>query len=96
MMPRWYSKFLGGATRVGDLVGLASSNHGATNAGAFVTGATFCAACDQQRAGSPFLQQLNAGHETPGGVSYTVVETRYDEIVTPFTSAFLAGGAKPT
>jgi triacylglycerol esterase/lipase EstA (alpha/beta hydrolase family) len=93
MMPRWYIKFLGGASKVDDLVGLAPSNHGTTNPGAFVTGATVCEACDQQRAGSPFLQQLNAGDETPGNVSYTVVETRYDEIVTPFTSAFLAGGA---
>jgi triacylglycerol lipase len=93
MMPRWYIKFLGGAPKVDDLVGLAPSNHGTTNAGAFVAGATFCPACDQQRAGSPFLQKLNAGDETPGSVSYTVVETRYDEIVTPFTSAFLAPGA---
>jgi hypothetical protein len=44
-------------------------------------------------AGSPFLTQLNAGDETPGGVSYTVIETRYDEVVLPYTSAFLAGGA---
>jgi triacylglycerol esterase/lipase EstA (alpha/beta hydrolase family) len=93
MMPRWYIKFLGGATKVDDLVGLAPSNHGTTNPGAFVTGQTVCEACDQQRAGSAFLTQLNAGDETPGNVSYTVVETRYDEIVTPFTSAFLAGGA---
>src|SRR3954452_15783804 len=92
MMPRWYIKFLGGAAKVDDLVGLAPSNHGTTNAGAFVAGETFCPACDQQRAGSSFLQQLNAGDETPGAVSYTVVETRYDEIVTPFTSAFLAAG----
>jgi triacylglycerol lipase len=92
MMPRWYIKFLGGAAKVDDLVGLAPSNHGTTNPGAFVAGATFCPACDQQRAGSPFLQQLNAGDETPGAVSYTVVETRYDEVVTPFTSAFLAPG----
>jgi triacylglycerol lipase len=60
--------------------------------GALVAGATFCPACDQQRAGSAFLQQLNAGDETPGSVSYTVVETRYEEVVTPFTSAFLAPG----
>jgi triacylglycerol esterase/lipase EstA (alpha/beta hydrolase family) len=92
MMPRWYIKFLGGAPKVDDLVGLAPSNHGTTNAGAFVAGATFCPACDQQRAGSPFLRQLNAGDETPGDVSYTVVETRYDKIVTPFTSAFLVPG----
>jgi triacylglycerol lipase len=92
MMPRWYIKFLGGAAKVDDLVGLAPSNHGTTNPGAFVAGATFCPACDQQRAGSSFLQKLNAGDETPGHVSYTVVETRYDEVVTPFTSAFLAPG----
>jgi triacylglycerol lipase len=92
MMPRYYIKFLGGETKVDDLVGLAPSNHGTTNPGAFITGQTVCVACDQQRAGSEFLQQLNAGDETPGRVSYTVIETRYDEVVTPFTSAFLAGG----
>ncbi len=93
MMPRYYIKFLGGATKVDDLVGLAASNHGTTNPGAFVAGATVCTACDQQRAGSDFLAHLNAGDETPGAVSYTVVETRYDEVVTPYTSAFLAGGS---
>jgi len=25
------------------------------------------------------------------GVGYTVIETRYDEVVTPFQSAFLSG-----
>jgi hypothetical protein len=93
MMPRHYIKFLGGATKVDDLVGLAPSNHGTTNPGALVAGATVCPACDQQRAGSAFLTQLNDGDETPGPVSYTVVQTRYDEVVTPYTSAFLAGGA---
>ena len=92
MMPRYYIKFLGGDSKVDDLVGLAPSNHGTTNPGAFVTGATVCEACDQQRAGSDFLQQLNAGDETPGPVSYTVVETKYDEVVTPYSSAFLATG----
>jgi triacylglycerol esterase/lipase EstA (alpha/beta hydrolase family) len=96
MMPRYYIKFLGGDSKVDDLVGLAPSNHGTTNPGAFVTGATICMACDQQRAGSDFLQQLNAGDETPGPVSYTVVETRYDEVVTPYTSAFLATGPNTT
>jgi hypothetical protein len=92
MMPRWYIKFDGGASKVDDLVGLAPSNHGTTNPGAFVAGATFCPACLQQRAGSSFLSTLNAGDETPGNVSYTVVETSHDEVVTPFTSAFLAPG----
>jgi triacylglycerol lipase len=93
MMPRYYIKFLGGDKNVDDLVGLAPSNHGTTNPAAFVTGATLCQACAQQMAGSPFLTQLNTGDETPGGVSYTVIETRYDEVVVPYTSAFLAGGA---
>jgi triacylglycerol lipase len=93
MMPRWYLTFLGGAAKVDDLVGLAPSNHGTTNPGAFLAGATLCPACDQQRAGSAFLQQLNAGDETPGDVSYTSIETRYDEVVTPYTSAFLAPGS---
>ena len=90
MMPRYYLKFLGGASKVDDLVGLAPSNHGTDNPGALVAGATFCPACDQQRAGSPFLTNLNAGDETPGAVSYTQIETRYDEVVTPYTSGFLA------
>lgn len=92
MMPRYYLKFLGGAGKVDDLVGLASSNHGTDNPGALVAGATFCPACDQQRAGSAFLTNLNASDETPGAVSYTVIETKYDEVVTPYTSAFLAPG----
>jgi hypothetical protein len=58
-----------------------------------VTGETVCEACDQQSAGSAFLQQLNVGDETPGRVSYTVVQTQYDEVVTPYTSAFLEPGA---
>src|SRR3954454_12546457 len=47
MMPRWYIKFDGGASKVDDLVGLAPSNHGTTTPGALITGATFCPACLQ-------------------------------------------------
>src|SRR5689334_15991984 len=50
MMPRYYIKFLGGDKKVDDLVGLAPSNHGTTNPGAFVAGATVCEACAQQMA----------------------------------------------
>jgi len=91
MMPRYYIKNLGGASKVDDLVGLAPSNHGTTNPGAFLADPRLCAACRQQAAGSAFLTALNSGDETPGDVDYTVVETRYDEVVTPYTSAFLAG-----
>jgi triacylglycerol lipase len=89
MMPRYYIKNLGGATRVDDLVGLAPSNHGTTTP--LAPYAVGCPACMEQVFGSPFLTALNAGDETPGPVSYTVVETKYDEVVTPYTSAFLSG-----
>jgi triacylglycerol lipase len=92
MMPRYYLKFLGGAGKVDDLIGLAPSNHGTSNPGALLLdGAGACDSCGQQATGSAFLTNLNAGDETPGNVSYTVVETRYDEVVIPYTSAFLSG-----
>jgi len=95
MMPRFYIKFLGGARRVEDLVGLAPSNHGTRNPAAAIV-APGCPACAQQEAGSRFLRKLNRRDETPGPVSYTVVETRRDEVVTPFSSAFLDPGPRTT
>jgi triacylglycerol esterase/lipase EstA (alpha/beta hydrolase family) len=98
MMPRFYLRFLGGTARVHRLVGLAPSNHG-TNlnglqqlAAAFAT-ATDCDACLQQLSGSAFLANLNAGGDTQPNVGYTVIESRFDEVVTPFTSAFLSGSS---
>lgn len=101
MMPRYYLKNLGGAAEVHTLVGLSPSNHGTTLNGLFVlsnffpganqfTGA-LCPACEQQRAGSAFITALNSGGETVPGVEYTVIQTRYDQVVTPYTSAFLSG-----
>ena len=104
MMPRWFLRFDGGAHDVHDLVGLAPSNHGTTVGGLstlFDTATTLglpapltlvqCPACTQQLAGSDFLQQLNAQGDTVPGVRYTVIETVDDEVVTPYTSAFLSG-----
>jgi triacylglycerol esterase/lipase EstA (alpha/beta hydrolase family) len=91
MMPRYFLKNLGGAAVVEDLVGLAPSNHGTTNP--FAPIAFGCPACRQQAAGSAFLRELNAGDESPGAVSYTQLVTRYDEVVTPYTSGFLAPDA---
>ena len=89
MMPRYYIKFLGGAFKVDDLVGFSPSNHGTTTPLAPPAGMLGCTSCAQQAAGSPFLQQLNAGDQTPAPVTYTVLETRNDEVVTPYQSEFL-------
>ena len=100
-MPRYYLKFLGGAGKVHTLVGLSPSNHGTTVDGIgvlarFFPGGerftdTLCPACEEQIVGSAFLAELNSGGDTVPGVEYTVVQTRYDQVVTPFASAFLTG-----
>ena len=92
MMPRYWIKFLGGIDKVDDLIGLAPSNHGTTNPLAPPAAGIGCTSCAQQAAGSDFITHLNAGDETPGAISYTQVETSHDEVVIPFTSAFLAPG----
>ena len=99
MMPRYYL-LENGASKVHALVGLSPSNDGTTLDGIFTLASHFpgsdalladCPACAEQEAGSPFITQLNAGGETVPGVAYTVIQSRNDEVVTPYTSAFLAG-----
>jgi triacylglycerol esterase/lipase EstA (alpha/beta hydrolase family) len=100
MMPRYYLKFLNGASKVHTLIGLAPSNHGTTLDGLFTLSSHIpgsnaalaeCPACADQQVGSPFITKLNAGGDTVPGVDYTVIESRNDEVVTPYTSAFLSG-----
>jgi triacylglycerol esterase/lipase EstA (alpha/beta hydrolase family) len=104
MLPRYYLRFLGGAPHVHALVGLSPSNHGTTVDGltnllALLPGgpqtgglALVCGPpCEEQLQGSPFLAALNAGGDTVPGVIYTVIETQGDQVVTPYTSAFLSG-----
>ena len=105
MMPRYYIKFLGGARIVHLLIGLAPSNHGTTLDGANALLALAqlyhvnpfslagCTACTEQinGMGSDFMATLNAGGDTVPGPHYVVIESRYDEVVTPYTSAFLHG-----
>ncbi|CAM5586204.1 esterase/lipase family protein [Streptomyces pilosus] len=101
MMPRHYLKFLGGAAEVNALVGIAPSNHGTTLGGLTALLPYFPGAEDllseatpalaDQVAGSDFLTRLNAGGDTVPGVRYTVIATRYDQVVTPYRSSFLTG-----
>ena len=95
MMPRYWIKNLGGEGLVEDLVGLVPSNHGTTVQNGSSSG-SWCVSCDQQAAGSAFLTALNTPDETPGTVDYTQVTTRYDEVVVPYSSAFLTPDAQST
>ncbi|MBI2709653.1 MAG: alpha/beta fold hydrolase [Actinobacteria bacterium] len=105
MMPRYYLNFMGGASKVRNLVALAPSNHGTTLSGLVTlarmvpgllnaTNATLqsiCLACVQQEVGSSFMNKMNSVPDTVPGVNYTVIATRYDEVVTPYQSQFLSG-----
>ncbi|QEV17288.1 esterase/lipase family protein [Streptomyces alboniger] len=101
MMPRHYLKFLGGADKVNALIGLAPDNHGTTLLGLtkllpYFPGVedlltTKTPSLADQVAGSPFLTRLNKGGDTVPGVRYTVIATKYDEVVTPYRSQFLDG-----
>lgn len=106
MMPRYYIKYLSGYTVVDKLVGLAPSNHGTTLSGISTLGRVIPAvspileasapALEQQRLGSDFNRDLDAGGDTIAPVRYTVIASRYDEVVTPYTNAFLSGATNIT
>lgn len=83
---RWYIKFLGGESSVDEWVSLGGPNHGTTTA-------NFCfsTACVEMRPNSTFLNELNAGDETPGAVNYGTWWSPCDEIINPDSSVSLSG-----
>ncbi|WP_082393268.1 esterase/lipase family protein [Nocardia arizonensis] len=110
-MANWYTKFDGGAAKVGHLVSYGATHHGTTalgigalgrvinNAGIDVIGFAELAvghAAAQQVIGSDFLTRLNADGDTVPGVDYTVVATRYDQFNTNFDLTFLHPGPDAT
>ncbi|WP_109505324.1 esterase/lipase family protein [Nocardioides speluncae] len=104
--PMWYIKKLGGASEVAHYVGWAPSSHGTTLNGlatladtlgllGFVTGVAnllqFPGATDQTYA-SDYTRELWAdGNQVPAGPKYTVIYTKQDRVVTPYTSQVLEG-----
>jgi hypothetical protein len=107
MMPNYYIKFLGGASKVNELIGLAPSNHGTTLDGITTLVEQFPFAAEiinglieflgapalaEQEENSAFIKKLfGSGEPVVSGVRYVVIETDHDEVVTPYTHAFLSG-----
>ncbi len=107
MMPNYYIKDLGGAAKVNELIGLAPSNHGTTLSGltklleVFPFASEFVGglleflgapALPEQEESSAFIHKLfGSGEPVVAGVRYVVIETTHDEVVTPYTNAFLSG-----
>jgi triacylglycerol esterase/lipase EstA (alpha/beta hydrolase family) len=94
-----------GDNKVRKLIGITPSNHG-TSVGNL--GAPLIAAlgpvlapllprvdgpwAEQQSIGSEFIRRLDEGGDTVAGVSYTVLASRYDEVLVPYTNSFLTAG----
>ena len=91
---------LGAAGMVHTFVAFAPSNHGSELDGVvplfvglfgsstYAFPSSGCPACGEQEAGSPFLDALNARPDA-AGVNFFVIESTFDEVVTPYQSAFL-------
>ncbi|MBO1334553.1 triacylglycerol lipase [Streptomyces sp. VRA16 Mangrove soil] len=109
-LPRSYLKNdPGAAGKVDKLIGITPSNHGTTLSGITQLGAALHVlepandlltkigpALVEQEIGSDFNQRLDAGGDTVPGVDYTVIATKYDEVVTPYTNSFLTAGPGAT
>lgn len=83
---RYYIKTLRGEGNIDEWVSLGGPNHGTTTA-------SFCfeTSCVEMRPRSRFLEELNAGDETPGAVNYGTWWSSCDEIINPDESVILSG-----
>jgi triacylglycerol lipase len=101
LMPNYYVKFMDGARFVKRYVSLAPLWHG-TSVGAPIgqlaavfgfdaEAAPVCAACSQMSNGSAFIKKMRTGPVAVEGVVYTNIMTKYDELVSPYTSGIEKG-----
>lgn len=85
----------GGAAHARRVVTLGSPHHGTGLAalGASIVPGACGSACQELVPGSPLLDRLNAGDETPRGPQWLSLWTQDDTVVTPPTSARLTGAS---
>jgi triacylglycerol lipase len=103
-MPDYYLEYLGGAAKVARYVGVSGVKHGTTlhGIGTLVTAfeslfpgapdptASSCQSCSEFLVGSDYIHKIEV-RAPVAGVTYTNISTRYDELVSPYTSSFLSG-----
>jgi hypothetical protein len=85
MSMRWALRFWPDTrSMVGDVIGMAATNHGTSAPAPCRVGVTSCLPADwQQAAGSKFISALNSRTETFPTISYTEIYTHTDEVVVP-------------
>jgi triacylglycerol lipase len=83
---RYYIKNLASSGKVDRWVSLGGPNHGTTSG-------NLCSstACVEMRIGSTFLNNLNAGDETPGSPGYGTWWSSCDGVINPADSTVLSG-----
>jgi triacylglycerol lipase len=106
LMPDYYAKFLGGASKIDKYVSLASLWHGTNTGGLAILQtmaaaygfdrispilARYCGACLQMTAGSAFITKMRTGGVAVPGITYTNIITKFDELVVPYTSGVEPG-----
>ena len=103
-MPDYYIEYLGGAAKVKHYVGVSGVKHGTDLHGVGTVFAQLqsllpgvaavplgsCVSCQQFLVGSDYIRKIEA-RAPAAGVIYTNIATRYDELVSPYTSSFLTG-----
>ncbi|MEV6231136.1 lipase [Saccharopolyspora shandongensis] len=103
VMPQYYLKFLGGAEKVQRYVAITPLYDGTTlqNTSELldrlaeelpVVGQVpdeLCGSCRQLFKDSEFMAKLNADGAAVPGIEYTTIMTKYDQLVTPYTSGHL-------
>lgn len=99
LLAEYVAKVLGYAPKIHTLIGLSPTTHGTTLDGLATLANAFpganqvlaagCAACADQEAGSAVVTALDDGPIAQPGVSYTIIETRDEFVVTPVGSAFI-------
>jgi triacylglycerol lipase len=94
LVARHYVKYLGGAGEVDSVISLGAPHYGTAVANvAKLFGLGNCigiVSCQQMSIGSSYLANLNAGDDTIGNVRYTNIASANDEVVIPYSTAWLA------
>ncbi|KAG0035023.1 hypothetical protein BGZ81_001533 [Podila clonocystis] len=101
ILGRYWMKYLDGAGKVNRMVGIAPITHGTTLSGIVTFGKAvglfnpvqsisdaIAPSFYQMVNSSPFIAKLNEGGDSIPGVIHANIATRYDEVVTPYATAW--------